>query len=335
MTIDNSDLEKEERLIRAKAKETRHLSDGELAFIDDRIAEGLLKKLRSWAVHRWWQSFGSQGHTLETLEDEARFIAHLDTIFTFPAPSTFLCEPMHPRKLHTTLDISIPGRPREATFYGPPPARLLELMLYGFFHFQDRLIFLNRSSRSLKRGDAPDQWQVLPRDLQPTNELGIRAALWLRGGSGKAYYSAPDSVFSNLPYTIKEQLALNAWSLDDHQLWMEQIADQALIPIRSGGRAQLSLELGGEYAPHGSYPLADFVATREQLTGKRAEPINGDYLDCRPNNLILRSSRGPRMKCSLCDKLTTARDSERIKTLSGSTARVCFKCQARLAAGRH
>src|SRR3546814_6863661 len=50
----------------------------ELEFIDSKISEHLKNRLRRWAANRWWRLFGSQGHSLETLEDESRFIESLD-----------------------------------------------------------------------------------------------------------------------------------------------------------------------------------------------------------------------------------------------------------------
>ena len=81
--------------LKKKAREVHNLSHEDLAFIDNRISGHLKDGLRRWAVHHWWKLFGSQGHTLETLDDESRFIESLDRAFIFPAPSSLIAAPSH------------------------------------------------------------------------------------------------------------------------------------------------------------------------------------------------------------------------------------------------
>lgn len=297
-----------------------------MAFIDSRISVYLKDGLRGWAAKRWWKLFGSQGQTLETLEDESKFIASLDRVFAFPSPSSLIAVPSHARQEYTTREVTKRGVRQEVSFYGPPVGRLLELMLYGFFGFNGRWIFINRSGQ-LPNGDkAPEQWHVLADGLQPSDRLGVRVTVKARWGRNQQ--PSPDAAFSELPTTIKEYLAADHGSPGTHKEWMEGLADgicNGSVPTHY--EPSIYLELAGDYALD-SYPLADLIANGKRVSGMRVEPINGNYFDCHPENLASRSSRGRKMACNSCRKPTTAKESNRVKDSTGSTFRICLACQA-------
>lgn len=309
-----------------KAKEAGNLSSEDLAFIDNQISGHLKDGLRRWAAHHWWKLFGSLGHTLETLDDESRFIESLDRAFIFPAPSSLITAPSHARQEYTTKEVTKRGIRQEVSFYGPPVGRLLELMLYGFFDFNGRWIFVNRSGR-LSNGDkAPEQWHVLAEDVKPSDRLGVRATVKYR--RGRNYQPSPGAVFSELPTTVKAHLAADHGSPGSHKEWMEGLADgicNGSVPTHY--EPSIYLELAGDYALD-SYPLADLIANGKRISRMRVEPINGNYFDCHPENLASRSSLGRKMKCNSCRKPTTPKESNRVKDSTGSTFRICLACQA-------
>lgn len=326
MTIDWSEWEKERQQIKKKAAEVHDLSIEDLAFIDNRISEHLKGGLRRWAAHRWWKLFGSQGHTLSTLDDEFKFIESLDGAFPFPAPSSLLATPTHARQEYTTKAITKRGEPQEVSFCGPPAGRLLELMLYGFFEFNGNWIFLNRAGRFPNGEKAPDQWHVLAPSVQPSDKLGIRTTV--KAGYRGHHHLRPTKVFSELPTKTKEYVATEFGVVGTHRAWMESIAD-GLCEAGFNSKPPAVLELAGDYQLN-SYPLAALIANGKRTSGKRVEPINGNYFDCRPENLTSRSSAGRKMKCNYCRKPTTAKESSRIKDSTGSTFRVCRTCQTQV-----
>lgn len=197
-------------------------------------------------------------------------------------------------------------------------------MLYGFFDFKGRWIFINRSARLPNGESAPDQWHVLAESVQPTDRLGIRATV--NTGYRGRHHPPPNKAFSSLPSASKEYAADDHGTLGTHQEWMEGLADK-ICKASPWSNADAFLELAGDY-PIDSYPLADFVANGERISGMRVEPINGNYFDCRPENLATRSSRGRKMKCNSCRKPTTTKESNRVKDSTGSTFRICLACQA-------
>lgn len=324
MTHDWSEWEKERKQREKKAKEVHRLDASDLALIDDRISGHLKDELRRWAAHRWWKLFGSQGHSLNTLEDESSFIRGLDTAFPYPSPSNLLAAPSHARQEYTTREITKRGDIRDVSFNGPPVSRLLSLMLYGFFDFQGQWIYLNRTGQYPNGEKAPEQWHVMCAD--PTDRLGIRVTVNARYRG--RHHPPPDAVFSALPSKVKEYVAADIDPTETHREWLEGIAD-ILCKTKYDPRPPTFLELAGDYELD-SYPLADLIANGKRTSGKRVEPVNGNYFDCRPDNLSSRSSVGRKMKCNYCRKPTTAKESSRIKDSTGSTFRICRTCQAQV-----
>jgi hypothetical protein len=324
MTFDSSKWEKERNWLKKKAREVRNLSSDDLAFIDSRISAHLKDDLRHWATHRWWRLFGSQGHSLKTLDDEARFIESLDRAFEFPAPSSLIAAPSHARQDYTVREVTRRGIGQKVSFSGPPVGRLLELMLYGFFDFDGRWIFINRSGQFPSGDKSPDQWHVLADDLHPSDRLGVRVTV-NTGWRGR-HHPPPNAAFSSLPTASKECAAADHGSQGTHQEWMEGLADSLCERTYLSGPPTF-LELAGDYALD-SYPLADLIASGKRISGMRTEPVNGNYFDCRPENLVSRSSRGRKMKCNSCRKPTTAKESNQVKDSTGSTFRICLACQA-------
>lgn len=323
MTPDFSEWEKRRQWLKKKAREVKNLSSEDLAFIDNRISEHLKDSLKRWAAQEWWSLFGSQGHTLSTLEDESRFIATLDKIFVYPAPSSLLEPPTHSRQMFTATEIAKRGGTRrKVEFYAPPVGRLLELMLYGFFDFEDRWIFLSRINRPPGKAPSLQQWHVLEKAIQPSDKLGVRVTV--KTGWRGWHQPPPNAIFSSLPMASREYVASHHGAPGTHQEWMEELA---LDLCKGSPRSEptISVDLAGEY-PMESYPLADLIAQGEHISRKRTEPINGNHLDCRPENLRIRSSLGRKMQCRLCKKPTTPDASKRVKDSLGSSARVCIAC---------
>jgi len=323
MTFDYSEWEKKRQWLKKKAGEVHNLSPEDLAFIDNRISGHLKDRLKHWAAREWWSLFGSQGHTLSTPEDESTFIATLDKIFVYPAPSTLLDPPTHSRQKFTVTEIAKRGGARrKVEFYAPPVGRLLELMLYGFFNFEDRWVFLSRINRLPGETNPLQQWHVLEKSIQPSDRLGVRVTV--KTGSRGWHHPPPNTVFSSLPTASKEYAASNHGSPGNHHEWMEELAED-LCEGSPYSEPTISLELAGEY-PMESYPLADLIAQGEHIARKRTEPINGNHLDCRPENLRIRSSLGRKMQCRVCKKPTTPEASKRVKDSLGSSVRVCIAC---------
>lgn len=323
MTLDWREREKKEREIKNKISSLR---PEELEFIDSKISEHLKNRLRRWAANRWWRLFGSQGHSLATLEDESRFIESLDKVFTFPAPSHLIAQPSHARQEYTTKETTKRGVFQTITFYGPPVGRLLELMLYGFFEFNGKWIFINRSGQLPNGEKAPDQWHVLSEGTQPSDRLGVRITVAIRNCQGrKHHYPPPSAVFSSLPTTAKEHFADGFKAPLAHEDWLGWLANEVCHhPFDS---TPTTVDLAGDYLLD-SHPLMDLIANGKRISGTRVEPVNGNYFDCRPDNLASRSSRGRKMKCNSCRKPTTAKESDRVKDSTGSTFRICRACQA-------
>lgn len=321
---DHYEWEEKQRLLKKKAREVHSLSPEDLALIDNRIGANLKDGLRRWTAQRWWNLFGSQGHTLATQEDESRFIESLDRAFAFPAPSSLIAPPSHTRQEYTAREVTKRGIRQDVSFYGPPIGRLLELMLYGFFDFNGHWIFINRSGQ-LPNGDkAPEQWHALADGLQPSDRLGVRVTV-NTGWRGR-HHPPPDAAFSGLPAASKEYAAADHGVRGTHQEWMEGLADSLCARTYLSGPPAF-IQLAGDYAVD-SHPLADIIANGKRISGMRVEPINGNYFDCRAENLTSRSSRGRKMKCNSCRKPTTAKESNRVKDSTGSTFRICLACQA-------
>lgn len=322
---DWSDQERKEQQIK---KRVHNLGPEDLAFIDNRISEHLKGSLRRWAAHRWWKLFGSQGHTLETLEDESRFIESLDRVFAFPAPGSLIAAPSHARQEYITREITKRGALQNVSFYGPPIGRLLELMLYGFFDFDGRWIFINRSGEFPNGEKAPDQWHVLSEHIRPSDRLGVRVTVTHRTFRGKKkHHPPPNTVFSGLSAIAKEHVAAGSKSPETHQEWLEWLAKE--LCHHPWDSPPTTIELAGDYALD-SYPLTDLIASGKRISGIRVDPINGNYFDCRPENLASRSSKGRKMKCNSCRKPTTPTESTRVKDSTGSTFRICLTCQAQV-----
>lgn len=148
--------------LRAKAKDARSLSAEEEAYLDRELAIKLRERMEHEASIRWWQQFGIEGHSLDCLEAEAKFITHLDNIFKCPPASQFLAPSDTKRRSHHAYHFS-----RQCVYHGveyvaPPTTRLLELMLYGYFPYENTWIYLDRRSQLSSDGyKKPKQWLAL------------------------------------------------------------------------------------------------------------------------------------------------------------------------------
>ncbi|MEB0119219.1 hypothetical protein QN391_00665 [Pseudomonas sp. CCI1.2] len=321
--FDEIEWENKRLWLKRKSKEAGNLSPQDLEFIDTRIMENLKENLRHWAAQEWWKLFGSQGHMLRTPEDELNFIAALDKVFIYPTPSTFLTPPIQVRQKYTVTALAKRGGARQKiTFDAPPVSRLLELMLYGFFDFEGRWIFLHRASQLSGQAKTRQQWHVLEEGIQPPERLGVRVTV--NSGWRGRHHPPANAAFSSLPTASKEYAAADHGSQGTHQDWMEGLADN-LCEWTPWEGAAVSLELAGEYGME-SYPLADLIAQGDHVGRKRADQINGNILDCRPENLKIRSSAGRKMRCSLCKKPTNNDSSKRVKDSLGSSVRICVEC---------
>lgn len=322
--LDFNDWYQERSWVEKKAKEASSLSAEDIAFLDRGIAQRIKEQLEQRAAYYWWKLFGLQGHSLETLEDEARFVCELDKVFVYPAPSDLLSPATGARQPYTVRYISKRGKQEIAEFIAPPPSRLLELMLYGYFRHRDSWIYLSRSSKggASSSGSQPGQWMVLPETARPSERLG----LIIKVCATPLHDSVPPgAAFSSLSDKAKIQLAGRIGSKGTHLEWLQSIIDNSTKQrLRGWG---LSIYLAGEY-PTDGFPLAELIANDGHISGKKVETINGNLFDLRPENLRTKSSRGRKMVCSACRKPTTAEDSRRVKDASGSSIRICRSCQA-------
>ena len=119
--FDYSDRDKEQEWLAAKAKDIPALPAEDIAFLDQAIAQQLKVKITKIVAQRWWNLFGSQGHRLDTIEDEENFIAHLDKAFRWPAASELIAPPSHERRSYNVRDVARRGMPQRVEFNARPP----------------------------------------------------------------------------------------------------------------------------------------------------------------------------------------------------------------------
>ena len=308
----------------AKAKEASRLSEDEIAFLDRVFAQRIKERLERQAARSWWTLFGSQGHSLETLEDEARFVCELDKVFVFPSASSLLSPANGARRSYTVPYRTKQGEQATTSFIAPTPSRLFELMLFGLFQYKGRWIYLSRQGSNATQHDShPNQWMVLAETDSPHERLGLTITVNTYRGRETV---SPSAVFSSLPARKKEELAADCGVEGTHEEWLQSIADNA---TKAGIREQtISALLAGQYATTG-FPLAELIANGGHVPGKRVEVINGSPFDLRTENLRTRSSRGRKMVCNACHRPTTATESKRVKDSTGSSFRFCNACQKR------
>jgi len=308
----------------AKAKEASHLPEEEIAFLDRAFAQRIKERLERQAASSWWALFGSQGHSLETLEDEARFVCELDKVFICPSASSLLSPANGARKSYTVRYRTKQAEQATTTFTAPTPSRLFELMLFGFFRYEGRWIYLSRQgSNATQHEQRPNQWMVLAETDSPHERLGLTITVNTYRGRETVQ---PTAVFSSLSARKKVELAADCGVTGTHQEWLQSIADNA---TKAGIREQtISILLAGQYATTG-FPLAQLIANGGPVPGKRVEVINGSPFDLRTENLRTRSSRGRKMVCNACHRPTTDAESKRVKDSTGSTFRFCNACQKR------
>ncbi|PQO96757.1 hypothetical protein C5612_30170 [Pseudomonas frederiksbergensis] len=314
--VDLSDWEKEQSWLREKAREAGSLSAEDNAFLDKGIAQRIREKLERRAASQWWALFGLQGHKLDSLKDEAQFICGLDKVFIHPKPSNLLSPATGARRSYSVQYLTKQGEPATAEFIAPPPSRLLELMLCGFFRYGEHWIYLGRSTNNTHY--QPEQWIVLPDTDEPNERLGLKVEV-----SGLQTHIAPGAVFSSLTNKGKMRLAEDFGSQGTHAEWLQSIVDN--LTTSRPWDAPLSVRLAGEYAT-GGFPLAELIANGTHIKGQKVEVISGNPFDLRPENLRTKSSRGRKMTCSTCKKPATAKDSEKVRDSTGSTLRVCRTC---------
>jgi hypothetical protein len=160
----------------------------------------------------------------------------------------------------------------------------------------------------------------LPQAKAPFDRLGI--SIQIRGFRLDASVS-PASAFSDLSGEQRERLAVEFGRVGTHQEWLAGIVENLMHS--SIHEQSLSIQFAGEY-PSGGIPLAELIANDDHMAGKKIVPINGDFFDCRPENLKTTSNRGRKMACRICLRTTTPNESERIKESTGSRVRVCHAC---------
>jgi hypothetical protein len=319
--FDYSDWDKEQEWLAAKTKDIPALPPEDIIFLDQAIAQQLRVKITKIAAQRWWNLFGSQGHRLDTIKDEENFIAHLDKVFSCPAASELIAPPSHERRSYNVRDVARRGMPQQVEFSAPPASRLMELMLFGFFNYAGHWIYLLRTGDRTADGyKPPEQWWALPQAKAPFDRLGI--SIQIRGFRLDASVS-PASAFSDLSGEQRERLAVEFGRVGTHQEWLAGIVENLMHS--SIHEQSLSIQFAGEY-PSGGIPLAELIANDDHMAGKKIVPINGDFFDCRPENLKTTSNRGRKMACRICLRTTTPNESERIKESTGSRVRVCHAC---------
>ncbi|MGA3828092.1 hypothetical protein [Pseudomonas chlororaphis] len=322
-----SEWEQERKWLRKKAKDARGLTDAEEEQLDRALAKQLKERIGKRASQLWWQLFGIEGHRLDSVEHEARFIAHLDKVFAYPRASQLISVTEAPRHLHTASRFIRNRRVayQEVEFLAPSASRLLELMLYGYFPFEDTWIFLDRrGERSSDGFNKPKQWLALPRGVVPTDRLGITIEIGIFG-SHPIRSENPANLFSSLQPSEKEHLAKEFGSVGTHDQWLAKIVENIFAESRSWLRSRIKISFAGEMDDQ-QQSLAALLANGGPISGKRVSMLDGNYLNCHPDNLVTRSSRGRRMACSICREPTTPDQSQLIKDTGGSSARLCHAC---------
>ncbi|MEN5033855.1 hypothetical protein [Pseudomonas sp. TWI929] len=313
--------------LRAKAKDARRLSIAEEEFLDRELAIKLRERMELEASVRWWQLFGLEGHRLDSIEAEAQFIAHLDGIFKCPPASQFLTPTDSKRRVHHAYHFSRQRVYHGAEYLAPPTTRLLELMLYGYFPYWNTWIYLDRRSELSSDGyRKPKQWLALPPGEIPQDRLGITIEISV-GWRSLIRSQSPAALFSSLKPFEKENLAKEFGAEGTHQHWLEQIAENLFA--ERGRLSRLSITYAGEL--EGDYlTLAELIAQGGRLPGKKVVMQDDDFLNCEPDNLVTRSSRGRTMACRSCRNPTTKELSTITKDSRGSSYRVCHSCLRRM-----
>lgn len=318
-----SGYEKSRAWLRAKAKDARSLSAEEEAYLDRVLAIKLRERMEHEASVRWWQLFGLKGHRLDSVEAEAEFITHLDIIFKCPAASEFLAPTDTKRRSHHAYHFS-----RQCVYHGveylaPPTTRLLELMLYGYFPYENTWIYLDRRSQQSPDGyKMPKQWLALRPGEIPQDRLGITIEI-STGWKSLIRSQSPAALFSSLKPFEKENLAREFGSEGSHQHWLEQIVEGLFM--ERGHRSRISITYAGE-SEEQPLTLAEVIAQKGRIPGKKVVMQDGDYLNCEPGNLVIRSNRGRTMSCKTCRRPTTKDQSEITKDSLGSSLRICHSC---------
>lgn len=318
----DSEWARERQWLRNKAKDARSLPSTDEEQLDQALAKRLKERIEKRAAQLWWQLFGANGHRLDTVEQEESFIAHLDKVFTYPTASQFISPADSVRRLYTTRQYSRRGRSQKVEFVAPAVPRLLEMMLFGYFPFENTWIFLDRRGRTHSDGTRrPKQWLALPPDVVPLDRLGIAIEINLFGGS--IYSDNPGNLFSSLKASEKERLAGECGSVGTHEEWLAAIVEN--IFSDKGYQSRIWVSFAGEVNDK-HQTLAELLANDGPVPGKKVVMQDGNYLNCSLNNLVTRSSRGRRMACSACFQLTTADQSQLLKDATGSSFRLCLSC---------
>lgn len=321
--VSYSDYEKSRAWLRAKAKDARSLSNEEEEYLDRQIAIELRKRMEHDASVRWWQLFGLEGHRLDSVEAEAQFIAHLDKIFKYPPASQFLTPTDSNRRIHNAYHFSRQGVYHGIEYLAPPTTRLLELMLYGYFPYGNTWIYLDRRSQLSSDGfRSPKQWLALPPGETPQDRLGITIEISV-GWKSLIRSQSPAALFTNLKPFEKENLAREFAAEGSHQHWLEQIVEGLFM--ERGHRSRISIIYAGE-SEEQPLTLAEVIAQKGRIPGKKVVMQDGDYLNCEPANLVIRSNRGRTMSCKTCRRPTNKDQSEITKDSLGSSLRICHSC---------
>lgn len=320
--LSDSEWMKEREWLRKKARDARSLARSEEEQLDQVLAKRLKERIEKRTAQLWWQLFGVNGHRLDTIEHEESFIAHLSKVFTYPTAGQFISPADSPRRLYTTNQYSRRGRFEQVEFVAPSVPRLLELMLFGYFQFEDTWIFLDRRGKKHSDGTRrPKQWLALPRNAVPSDRLGITIEIGLLRGS--IYSENPGSLFSSLKPSEKEHLAREYGSIGTHEDWLATMVEN--IFFDRGYKSGIWINFAGETNDQ-HQTLAELLANDGPVPGKKVVMHDGNYLNCSLENLVTRSSRGRRMACSACFQLTTADQSQLLKDATGSSFRLCLSC---------
>jgi hypothetical protein len=325
--VDYSDYQKSQAWLRAKAKDARSLSNEEEEYLDHQLAIELRKRMEHEASVCWWQLFVLEGHLLHSIEAEAQFIDHLDRIFKYPSASQLLTPTDSKRRVHHAYHFSRQGVYHGVEYLAPPTTRLLELMLYGYFLYENTWIYLDRRSELSSDGyRKPKQWLALPTGENPQDKLGITIEISV-GWRSLIRSQSPAALFSSLKPFEKESLARQFGSEGTHENWLEQIAKNLFA--ERGRRSRIGISYAGE--SEGDYlTLAELIAQGGRMPGKKVIMQDDDFLNCEPANLVTRSSRGRTMACRSCRNPTTKDHSTIAKDSKGSSYRVCHSCLRRL-----
>lgn len=322
MHHDDTDGKERRDWLREKAKDVHKLTAEEVSFIDTGISARIKELLTDHAARIWWQQFGSQGYSLETEGDEIAFIAHLDTVLPYPSASDLISPPREARRDYRVIRM---GRraSETVTFRAPPPGRLFELMLYGVFDFLGHWVYLKRPNNwKWSRPKDPAYWCVV--DSPPDDDrLGTWAFVESRWPWQPKIPVPPQRAFSSLPPISRADFAAMYGNAGNHQEWINGIIDNSYQP--KSMRPAITVRLLGEGYDIDAIPLADLIAGAGK--GQRSEPLDGNLLNCRPENLRVKTKAGRKMLCKICEMPTTAADSTRLKDRSGTSVRVCVSCQ--------